>query len=36
MLEKSLAEAVAAIAEDGAETIILGCSAPFWMQLFLQ
>jgi allantoin racemase len=36
MLERSLAEAVAAIEEDGAETIILGCSAAFWMQPFLQ
>ena len=36
LLERSLAEAVAAIEEDGAETIILGCSAAFWMQPFLQ
>jgi allantoin racemase len=36
MLERSLAEAVAAIEEDGAETVILGCSAAFWMQPFLQ
>jgi Asp/Glu/hydantoin racemase len=36
MLERSLTEAVAAIEEDGAESIILGCSATFWMQPFLQ
>jgi Asp/Glu/hydantoin racemase len=36
MLERALTEAVAAIEEDGAETIILGCSAAFWMQPFLQ
>ena len=36
MLERSLAEAVAAIEEDGAETIVLGCSEAFWMQPFLQ
>lgn len=36
MLERSLTEAIAAIEEDGAESIILGCSAAFWMQPFLQ
>ena len=36
MLERSLTEAVAAIEEDGAEVIILGCSAAFWMQPHLQ
>ena len=36
MLERSVAEAVDAIAQDGAEVIILGCSAAFWMQPFLQ
>ena len=36
MLERSVTEAVAAIEEDGAESIILGCSAAFWMQPFLQ
>jgi Asp/Glu/hydantoin racemase len=36
MLERSLIEAIAAIEHDGAETIILGCSAAFWMQPFLQ
>ena len=36
MLERSVTEAIAAIEEDGAETIILGCSAAFWMQPHLQ
>ena len=36
MLERSITEAVAAIEEDGAEAIILGCSATFWMQSWLQ
>jgi Asp/Glu/hydantoin racemase len=36
MLERSVAEAVAAIEHDGAEVIIMGCSATFWMQPFLQ
>jgi allantoin racemase len=36
MLERSLAEAIAAIEEDGAEVIILGCSAAFWMRPHLQ
>ena len=36
LLERSLAEAVAAIEEDGAESVVLGCSAAFWMQPFLQ
>jgi allantoin racemase len=36
MLEAALAESVAAINEDGAETIMLGCSAAFWMRPFLQ
>jgi Asp/Glu/hydantoin racemase len=36
MLERAVTESVAAIEEDGAETIILGCSAAFWMQPFLQ
>ena len=30
MLERSVAESIAAIEEDGAEVIILGCSAAFW------
>jgi allantoin racemase len=36
MLDASVAEAVAAIEEDGAEVIILGCSAAYWMQPLLQ
>ena len=36
MLETSLAEALSAIEEDGAEVLILGCSAAYWMQPFLE
>jgi allantoin racemase len=36
MLETSVAESVAAIEEDGAEVIVLGCSGAYWMQPFLQ
>jgi allantoin racemase len=36
MLEAAVTESVAAIEEDGAEVIILGCSAAFWMQPLLQ
>jgi Asp/Glu/hydantoin racemase len=36
MLETSVLEAVSAIETDGAEVIILGCSAAYWMQPFLQ
>ena len=36
MLEAAVSEAVAAIEEDGAEVIIFGCSANFWMRPFLQ
>jgi allantoin racemase len=36
MLERSVTEAVAAIEEDGAEVIILGCSAAYWMRPHLQ
>ncbi|MFH5927010.1 aspartate/glutamate racemase family protein [Roseomonas xinghualingensis] len=36
MLEASIAAAEAAIEEDGAESIILGCSASYWMQPLLQ
>jgi Asp/Glu/hydantoin racemase len=36
MLEAAVTEAVAAIEEDGAEVITLGCSAAFWLQPFLQ
>jgi Asp/Glu/hydantoin racemase len=36
MLEVAEREAIAAIEEDGAEVIMLGCSASFWLQPFLQ
>ncbi len=36
MLEAAVQEAVAAIEEDGAESIVLGCSAAFWLQPYLQ
>ena len=36
MLEAAVAEAVAAIEEDGAEVITFGCSATFWLRPFLQ
>jgi Asp/Glu/hydantoin racemase len=36
MLEAAVQESVAAIEEDGADTILLGCSAAFWMQPLLQ
>lgn len=36
MLETSVRESVAAIEEDGAEVLVLGCSAAYWMQPFLQ
>lgn len=36
MLEAALAEAVAAIEEDGAEVITFGCSATFWLRPYLQ
>ena len=36
MLETAVQESIAAIEEDGADTIILGCSAAFWMQPLLQ
>jgi allantoin racemase len=36
MLEAAVKESVAAIEEDGADTLILGCSAAFWMQPLLQ
>lgn len=36
MLETSVKEAVCAIEDDGAEVIMLGCSAAYWMQPFLQ
>ena len=36
MLDAAVAESIAAIEEDGAEVILLGCSAAFWMQPLLQ
>ena len=36
MLEAAVTESIAAIEEDGAEVILLGCSAAFWMQPLLQ
>lgn len=36
MLEAAVAAAVAALEEDGAEVILLGCSAAFWLQGPLQ
>ncbi|WP_149540301.1 aspartate/glutamate racemase family protein [Siccirubricoccus phaeus] len=36
MLEAAVEAAVAAIAEDGAEVILLGCSAAFWLREPLQ
>jgi len=36
MLDAAFAAAEAAIEEDGAETLILGCSAAFWMRPFLE
>ena len=36
MLEAAVKESIAAIEEDGADTIVLGCSAAFWMQPLLQ
>jgi allantoin racemase len=36
MLEAAVAEAVAAIEEDGAEVITFGCSATFWLRPYLQ
>lgn len=36
MLEAAVAAAEAAIEEDGAESIILGCSAAYWIRPFLQ
>ena len=35
MLDAAVEEAVNAIQNDGAEVIMLGCSAAFWMQPFL-
>ena len=36
MVEAAVAEAVAAIEEDGAEVLTMGCSATFWLQPFVQ
>jgi len=36
MLEAAVTESIAAIEEDGADTIMLGCSAAFWLQPLLQ
>ena len=36
MLETAITESVAAIEDDGAEVIVLGCSGAFWMQPHLQ
>jgi allantoin racemase len=36
MLEVAVAEVVAAIEEDGAEVVIVGCSQAYWLQPWLQ
>ena len=36
MLEAAVTESVAAIEEDGAEVLIFGCSATFWLRPYLQ
>jgi len=36
MLDAAVSESIAAIEEDGAEVIVLGCSAAYWMQPLLQ
>ena len=36
MLDAAVQESIAAIEEDGAEVIMLGCSAAFWLQPLLQ
>ncbi len=36
MLESAVAESIAAIEEDGAEVLVIGCSAAFWLRPFLQ
>jgi allantoin racemase len=35
-VERAVTEAIDAIENDGAEVIIFGCSASFWLQPFLQ
>lgn len=36
LVERAVAESLAAIEEDGADVIMLGCSAAFWLRPFLQ
>jgi allantoin racemase len=36
MLDAAVQESIAAIEEDGAETIMIGCSAAYWLQPLLQ
>jgi hypothetical protein len=36
MLEAAVQESIAAIEEDGADVIMLGCSAAYWLQPLLQ
>jgi Asp/Glu/hydantoin racemase len=36
MLDAAVQESIAAIEDDGAEVIVLGCSAAFWLQPLLQ
>ena len=36
LLDRAVDEAVAAIEEDGAESLILGCSAMYWMRPHLE
>jgi hypothetical protein len=36
MLDAAVQESIAAIEDDGADVILLGCSAAFWLQPFLQ
>jgi len=36
MVEAAVDEAIAAIEEDGAEVLIMGCSASFWLRPYLQ
>ena len=36
MVEAAVEESIAAIEEDGAEVLMIGCSAAFWLQPYLQ
>ena len=36
MLEAAIAQSLVAIEEDGAEVLMLGCSAAFWMRPFIE